>query len=57
VIFAAVLSQQDGEAGGSLTREVPGKVASGPDKAGTCQHHQMVRVRQISSSSMVWAGQ
>jgi len=31
-----VLSQQDCEAEGSLIREVPGWVASGPDKAGTC---------------------
>ena len=28
--YTAVLSQQGGEAGGSLTREVPGRVASGP---------------------------
>jgi hypothetical protein len=31
---------------GSLIREVPGRVASGPDKAGTFQHRQMGRVRR-----------
>ena len=40
------LSQQGGGAGGSLTRVTPGRVASGPDKAGTCQYCQMVRVRR-----------
>ncbi len=41
-----ILSQQVGEAGGSLTRVVTVRVASGPDKVGTCQHCQMVRVRR-----------
>ena len=40
-----VLSQQDCEAEGSLTWEVPGLGGSGPDKAGTCQYCQMGRVR------------
>ena len=40
------LSQQGGGAGGSLTRVTPARVASGPDKAGTCQYCQMVRVRR-----------
>lgn len=44
--FAAALSQQGSEAGGSLTREMPGRGASGPYKARTCQHCQMVRVRR-----------
>ena len=30
---------------GSLIRGTPGKVASGPDDSGTCQHCQMVWVR------------
>lgn len=34
------------EAGGSSSREVPVRMASGPDKAGTCGDHQTVRVRQ-----------
>ena len=38
-----VLSQQDCEAEGSLTWEVPGLGGSGPDKAGTCQYCQMGR--------------
>ena len=42
----AALSQQDGEAGGSLIRETPGRVASSPDNDGTCQHYRMVRARQ-----------
>ncbi len=42
----AVLSQQAGEAGGSLTSEVRGRAGSSLDNAGTCQHRQMVRVRQ-----------
>ena len=40
------LSQQVVEAEGSLTWAVPGRVGSSPDKAGTCQHCQMVRVRR-----------
>jgi hypothetical protein len=37
------------EAEGSLVvRECCGRVASGPDKVGTCQHCQMVRVRRAS---------
>ena len=40
------LSQQVGEAEGSPTLEVQGRVASGPDKAGTGQYYQMTRVRQ-----------
>ena len=38
---------RDGEAGGSLIREVPGEGGSSPDNAGTCQHCQMARVRQV----------
>ncbi len=41
-----ILSQQGGEAGGSPIRVMPVRVASGPDKVGTCQHCQMVRVRR-----------
>ena len=40
------LSQQGGGAGGSPIRVTTGRVASGPDKAGTCQHCQMARVRR-----------
>jgi hypothetical protein len=42
-----ILSQQDGEAGGSPIRVMTVRVASGPDKVGTCQHCQMVRVRRV----------
>ena len=41
----AVLSQHS-EAGGSLIRETPGRVASSPDNDGTDQHDRMVWVRQ-----------
>ena len=41
-----ILSQQGGEAGGSPIRVMPVRAASGPDKAGTCQHCQMARVRR-----------
>ena len=34
------------EAGGSLTRETPGRVASSPDNDGTGRHCQTVRARQ-----------
>ena len=40
------LSQQVGEAEGSLILEVQGRAESSPDNAGTCQYYQMVRVRQ-----------
>src|SRR6266480_2445630 len=40
------LSQQGGEAGGSLIREAPGRVGAAPDKAGTRQYCQMARVRR-----------
>jgi transposase len=33
------------EAGGSLNRGTPGRVASGPDNSGTCWYCQTVRVR------------
>jgi hypothetical protein len=42
----ARLSWQPGEAGGSLTRETPGRAESRPDNAGTRWHCQTVRVRQ-----------
>jgi hypothetical protein len=42
----AVLSQQHSEAGGSLIRETPGRVASSPDNDGTDRHYRMVWVRQ-----------
>ncbi len=45
-LFTAALSQQDGEAGGSLTRETPGRAASSPDNDGTRQHYRMARARQ-----------
>src|SRR3954466_1484323 len=44
--FIAALSQQCSEAGGSLIRETPGRVASSPDNDGTGQNYRMVRVRQ-----------
>jgi hypothetical protein len=40
------LSWQGGEAEGSLPRKVPGVGGSSPDKAGTGQNCQMVRVRR-----------
>jgi hypothetical protein len=40
------LSQHSGEAEGSLTEEVLGRVGSSPDNDGTRQHRQMVRARQ-----------
>src|SRR5262249_58834968 len=40
------LSQQGGEAEGSLPGVVLGRVASGPDKAGTFQHGQTARARR-----------
>jgi len=40
------LSQQSGEAGGSLIREAPGRAGAAPDKAGTCQYCQMARARR-----------
>jgi hypothetical protein len=42
----AELSQQSGEAEGSLTREVPGKVGSSPDNDGTRRNDRTARVRQ-----------
>jgi hypothetical protein len=43
---ASGLSQQPGEAEGSLTPEARGKVASSPDNDGTGRHCQTARVRQ-----------
>jgi hypothetical protein len=43
---AADLSQQVGEAEGSLIRGTPVRVDSSPDNDGTGQYCQMVRVRQ-----------
>jgi hypothetical protein len=40
------LSQQAGEAGGSLTLEAQGRVGSSPDNDGTDRHRQTIRVRQ-----------
>ena len=40
------LSQQVGEAGGSLTLEVQGRAGSSLDNAGTVRNRQTVRVRQ-----------
>jgi hypothetical protein len=42
----AGLSQQAGEAGGSLTLEVQGRAGSSLDNAGTVRNRQTVRVRQ-----------
>jgi hypothetical protein len=42
----AGLSQQVGEAGGSLTLEVQGRAGSSLDNAGTGRNRQTVRVRQ-----------
>jgi hypothetical protein len=39
----AGLSQQPGEAGGSLIRGTPGRVGSSPDNDGTCRYCQTVR--------------
>jgi hypothetical protein len=44
--FASVVSQRGGEAGGSLLRVVPERVASGPGKAGAGQYCQMAQVRR-----------
>jgi hypothetical protein len=43
---AAGLSQQPGEAGGSLIRETPVRVGSSPDDDGTGRYCQTARVRQ-----------
>ena len=43
---AAGLSQQAGEAGGSLTLETQGEGGSSPDNDGTGRHRQTARVRQ-----------
>jgi hypothetical protein len=43
------LSQQSGEAEGSLTLEVQGRVGSSPDNDGTCQYRQMARARLARS--------
>ena len=40
------LSQQAGEAEGSLILGVQGRVGSSPDNAGTGWHYQTVRARQ-----------
>ncbi len=40
------LSQQPGEAEGSLIRETPGRAASSPDNDGTGRYCQTARVRQ-----------
>jgi len=42
----AGLSQQSGEAGGSLTLEAQGSGGSSPDNDGTGRHRQTARVRQ-----------
>ena len=39
-------SQQVGEAGGSLIREMPGRVGAAPTKPGRVRHCQMARVRR-----------
>ena len=44
--FAAVLSQQGGEAGGSLIRVVPGRAGAALTKPGRIQYCQMGRVRR-----------
>ena len=51
------LSQQSGEAEGSLTQEVLGRVGSSPDNDGTGQHRQMVRVRQARQTGVTRVNQ
>ena len=43
---AVGLSQQPGEAGGSLTWEAPGRAGSSPDNDGTGRYRQTARARQ-----------
>lgn len=53
----SVVSQQDGEAGGSLTLEVQGRVGSSLDNAGTGRHCQTVRVRQARREGVTQVNQ
>jgi hypothetical protein len=50
-------SQRSGEAGGSLIRGTPGRVASGPDNGGTCRDYRTVRVRLARSEGVARANQ
>ncbi len=45
------------EAEGSLIRGTPGRAASSPDKAGTCENRQMVRVRQARRDGVTTVNQ
>jgi putative transposase len=49
--LAARLSWQRGEAGDSLTRGTPGRVASSPDNDETCWHCQTARARLMEGST------
>jgi hypothetical protein len=53
----AGLSQQFGEAGGSLTLETQGTGGSSPDKAGTGQHRQMAGVRRARQRGVTQVNQ
>jgi hypothetical protein len=52
---ASGLSQQAGEAGGSLTLEAQGRVGSSPDNDGTDRHRQTIRVRQARRKNEISA--
>lgn len=54
---AVVLSQQDGEAEGSLTLETQGRVGSSPDKDGTGRNYQTARVRQARRKGVTQVNQ
>lgn len=51
------LSQQAGEAGGSLTLEVQGRAGSSLDNAGTVRNRQTVRVRQARREGVTQVNQ
>ena len=53
----AGLSQQAGEAGGSLTLEVQGRAGSSLDNAGTVRNRQTVRVRQARREGVTQVNQ
>ena len=53
----AGLSQQAGEAGGSLTLEVQGRAGSSLDNAGTVWNRQTVRVRQARREGVTQVNQ
>ena len=54
---AVVLSQQDGEAEGSLILETQGRAGSSPDKDGTGRNYQTARVRQARRKGVTQVNQ